>query len=104
INNGIENATVLYNKGSVTVDSITDKVPDSPIVVFTPKAHKDVELGGDVKGDTENSVNGSLILNGSVVTYPITTSDLPAERAEDITKRVVKDTLDKNAEFVGFKA
>ena len=104
INNGIENATVLYNKGSVTVDSITDKVPDSPIVVFTPKAHKDVELGGDVKGDTEDSVNGSLILNGSVVTYPITTSDLPAERAEDITKRVVKDTLDKNAEFVGFKA
>ncbi|XLZ65807.1 SspB-related isopeptide-forming adhesin (plasmid) [Ligilactobacillus salivarius] len=104
INNGIENATALHNKGSVTVDSITDEVPDTPIVVFTPKAHKDVELGGDVKGDTENSVDGSLILNGSVVTYPITTSDLPAERAEDITKRVVKDTLDKNAEFVGFKA
>nr|WP_239456657.1 SspB-related isopeptide-forming adhesin [Ligilactobacillus salivarius] len=104
INNGIENATALHNKGSVTVDSITDEVPDIPIVVFTPKAHKDVELGGDVKGDTENSVDGSLILNGSVVTYPITTSDLPAERAEDITKRVVKDTLDKNAEFVGFKA
>ncbi|OQR18999.1 SspB-related isopeptide-forming adhesin [Ligilactobacillus salivarius] len=104
INNGIENATALHNKGSVTVDSITDEVPDTPIVVFTPKAHKDVELGGDVKGDTENSVDSSLILNGSVVTYPITTSDLPAERAEDITKRVVKDTLDKNAEFVGFKA
>ncbi|WP_172412456.1 SspB-related isopeptide-forming adhesin [Ligilactobacillus salivarius] len=104
INNGIENATALHNKGSVTFDSITDEVPDTPIVVFTPKAHKDVELGGDVKGDTENSVDGSLILNGSVVTYPITTSDLPAERAEDITKRVVKDTLDKNAEFVGFKA
>ena len=104
INNGIENATALHNKGSVTVDSITDEVLDTPIVVFTPKAHKDVELGGDVKGDTENSVDGSLILNGSVVTYPITTSDLPAERAEDITKRVVKDTLDKNAEFVGFKA
>ena len=104
INNGIENATALHNKGSVTVDSITDEVPDTPIVVFTPKAHKDVELGGDVKGDTENSVDGSLILNGSVVTYPITTSDLPAERAEDITKRVVKDTLDKNVEFVGFKA
>ncbi|MYU70109.1 hypothetical protein FYM72_09140 [Lactobacillus salivarius] len=104
INNGIENAIALHNKGSVTVDSITDEVPDTPIVVFTPKAHKDVELGGDVKGDTENSVDGSLILNGSVVTYPITTSDLPAERAEDITKRVVKDTLDKNAEFVGFKA
>ena len=104
INNGIENATALHNKGSVTVDSITDEVPDTPIVVFTPKAHKDVELGGDVKGDTENSVDGSLILTGSVVTYPITTSDLPAERAEDITKRVVKDTLDKNAEFVGFKA
>lgn len=104
INNGIENATALHNKGSVTVDSITDEVPDTPIVVFTPKAHKDVELGGDVKGDTENSIDGSLILNGSVVTYPITTSDLPAERAEDITKHVVKDTLDKNAEFVGFKA
>ena len=104
INNGIENATVLHNKGSVTVDSITDEVPDTPIVVFTPQAHKDVELGGDVKGDTENSIDGSLILNGSVVTYPIRTSDLPAERAEDITKRVVKDTLDKNAEFVGFKA
>ena len=104
INNGVENATALHNKGSVTVDSITDEVPDTPIVVFTPQAHKDVELGGDVKGDTENSVDGSLILNGSVVTYPITTSDLPAERAEDITKRVVKDTLDKNAEFVGFKA
>ena len=104
INNGVENATALHNKGSVTVDSITDEVPDTPIVVFTPQAHKDVELGGDVKGDTENSVDGSLILNGSVVTYPITTSDLSAERAEDITKRVVKDTLDKNAEFVGFKA
>ena len=104
INNGVENATALHNKGSVTVDSITNEVPDTPIVVFTPQAHKDVELGGDVKGDTENSVDGSLILNGSVVTYPITTSDLPAERAEDITKRVVKDTLDKNAEFVGFKA
>ncbi|MYY45263.1 hypothetical protein FYL05_04185 [Lactobacillus salivarius] len=104
INNGVENTTALHNKGSVTVDSITDEVPDTPIVVFTPQAHKDVELGGDVKGDTENSVDGSLILNGSVVTYPITTSDLPAERAEDITKRVVKDTLDKNAEFVGFKA
>ena len=104
INNGVENATALHNKGSVTVDSITDEVPDTPIVVFTPQAHKDVELGGDVKGDTENSVDGSLILNGSVVTYPITTSDLPVERAEDITKRVVKDTLDKNAEFVGFKA
>ncbi|WP_345757833.1 SspB-related isopeptide-forming adhesin [Ligilactobacillus salivarius] len=104
INNGVENVTALHNKGSVTVDSITDEVPDTPIVVFTPQAHKDVELGGDVKGDTENSVDGSLILNGSVVTYPITTSDLPAERAEGITKRVVKDTLDKNAEFVGFKA
>ncbi|WP_369022028.1 SspB-related isopeptide-forming adhesin [Ligilactobacillus salivarius] len=104
INNGIENATALHNKGSVTVDSITDEVPDTPIVVFTPKAHKDVELGGDVKGDTDNSVDGSLILNGSTVTYPITSSDLPAERAEDITKRVIKDTLDKNAEFIGFKA
>src|SRR5699024_2981740 len=104
INNGIENATVLYNKGSVTVDSITDKVPDSPIVVFTPKADKDVELGGDVKGDTENSVNGSLILNGTVVIYPITTSDLTAERTEDITNSVVKDTIDKNDEFVCFKA
>ena len=61
INNGIENATVLHNKGSVTVDSITDEVPDTPIVVFTPQAHKDVELGGDVKGDTENSIDGSLI-------------------------------------------
>ena len=94
----------LENNGSITVNTDTLHVPPVKIVVWTPKPHKDVALGQDTKGETTKSIDGDLILSGDYVTYPLSTDDLPANRAEDIKSRQIVDTLPNGANFIGFKA
>lgn len=103
INNDVQSGKVLQNSGQVTVDTSTTDVPPTKIVTWTPKATKDVEVG-EVTGDTPASANGKLVADGQLLTYPLSTNSLPANRAEDITSHVIKDTLDDNVEYVGFKA
>lgn len=103
INNDVQSGKVLQNSGQVTVDTSTTDVPPTKIVTWTPKATKDVEVG-EVTGDTPASANGKLVADGQLLTYPLSTNSLPANRAEDITSHVIKDTLDDNVECVGFKA
>ena len=74
------------------------------VSTFTPTATKDVELGDDVQGDTENSIAGSLVEAGTVVTWPLSVSPLPANRAEDLTSRTITENLDSNLTFVGYNA
>lgn len=103
INNDTPDATVLNNKAKVVVDNATADVPNVKVVTWSPKATKDSELGY-VSGNPDTSVNGKLVPNGQILTYPLQTSSFPAHRAEDITSHVIKDTLDENVKFLGFKA
>ena len=103
INNDVNGGKVLQNNGQVTVDTATTDVPPTKIVTWKPTATKDVEVG-QVTGDTSASANGKLVADGQMLTYPLSTNSLPAGRAEDITSHVIKDTLDDNVQFVGYKA
>lgn len=69
-----------------------------------PEAIKDVELGGNVIGDTPNSITGKSIAEGSIVTWPMSVGNLSANRSQDVLRHVEKDTLDSNLTFVGYKA
>ena len=58
----------------------------------TPENHKDVEKGVQ-KEDTDASIDKEEVSVGDTVTYPLTNSDLPADRKDDIKSYVVKDEL-----------
>lgn len=96
--------STFTNKGSITVNSDIKSVNPTEISIWTPKARRDVEAGDEVKGDTPNSINNSLILSGDNITYPLSTDDLPANRAENIKSRYLVDTLPSGSKFVSFKA
>ena len=73
------------------------------ISTYQPKTHKDVELG-EVDGDTPASIDGQTVIAGSTITYPMTVTDLPANRSQNVAKSEWTDTLDPNVEYVGYKA
>ena len=58
----------------------------------TPENHKDVEKGVQ-KEDTDASIDKEEVSVGDTVTYPLTNSDLPADRKDDMKSYVVKDEL-----------
>ena len=103
INNDTKNGEVLENSGEVSVDQATSPVPPVKIITWKPSAVKDVEVG-KVSGDTTASANGKLVADGQTLTYPLSTNSFPADRAEDITSHVIKDTLDDNVKYLGYKA
>lgn len=89
-----ENGTSTEKKTSNTVN----------ISTYTPTATKDVELGDDVQGDTSNTIAGSLVEAGTLVTWPMSTKSLPANRAQDVVSHTETENLDSNLSFVSFKA
>ena len=89
-----ENGTSTEKKTSNTVN----------ISTYTPTATKDVELGDDVQGDTSNTIAGSLVEAGTLVTWPMSTKSLPANRAQDVVSHTETENLDNNLSFVSFKA
>lgn len=58
----------------------------------TPENHKDVEKGIQ-KEDTDATINGEKVEVGDQITYPLTNTDLPADRNDDIKSYVMKDKL-----------
>ena len=58
----------------------------------TPENHKDVEKGVQ-KDDTDASIDKEGVEVGDTITYPLTNSDLPADRKDDMKSYVVKDEL-----------
>lgn len=58
----------------------------------TPTNHKDVEKGVQ-KEDTKATINGQKVEVGDELTYPLTNSDLPAHRSDDIKSYVIKDKV-----------
>ena len=93
----------IYNDGN---DNTTVNVTSNTVNLHTydPHASKDVELGGDVEGDTPATIANQVVENGTVITYPLAVSDLPANRSDDVTKHVSYDTLSNNLIYQSFKA
>ena len=63
----------------------------------TPTNHKDVEKGIQ-KEDTKDSIDKQKVEIGDQITYPLTNSDLPANRSDDITSYKMKDKLPEGVE------
>ena len=103
IHSDVADKTTLTNSGSMTVNTDTEPVPDTPIVTWQPKPEKDVEIGY-VTGDTNNSDDGKLVAKGQVLTYPLSDNPVPANRAEDIKEMKVVDTIPDGTTYKGFKA
>ena len=93
----------IYNDGN---DNTTVNVTSNTVNLHTydPHASKDVELGDDVEGDTPATIANQVVENGTVITYPLAVSDLPANRSDDVTKHVSYDTLSNNLIYQSFKA
>ncbi len=87
------NGQTVVNKTSNTVQ----------ISTYHPTNTKDVELGGNVQGDTNSTINNQMIANGSIVTWPMSSSALPANRVQDLVTHQVTETLDKNLQYMGYK-
>ena len=103
IKNGVKTGTVFENNGSATVNTDTETVPPTKIVVWTPIPTKDVGLN-EQNGKVTNSVNGKTIAIDSTGTFSLTSDPVPANRSQKITSRQFVDTLDAKAKYVGFKA
>lgn len=93
----------VYNdgNGNTTIKTTSNTVK---VVTYTPTTKKDVELGNLVHGDAPNSIAGEQVTDGTIVTWPMSTSDLPAKRAQDITSHIQTDNLDNNLNYVGYTA
>ena len=74
------------------------------ISTYTPVANKDAELGDNVVGDTSDSIANETVPDGTVVTWPLSVSSLPANRSQDMFKHVIEDILDGNLTYNSFKA
>ncbi|MDC2817306.1 hypothetical protein PO181_09990 [Leuconostoc suionicum] len=66
--------------------------------IVTPNVTKDVELGS-IKGDTGSSADGQKVTKGQKLTYPLSASDLPANRTKDTSSIVYEDTLPKEVDY-----
>ncbi|MCK3678153.1 LPXTG cell wall anchor domain-containing protein, partial [Lactiplantibacillus plantarum] len=63
-------------------------------LMVTPSNHKDV-TAGDNQGKDTASINGKTVDKGDTLTYPLTNSDLPANRTDDIKSYVMTDKVQK---------
>src|SRR5699024_3851392 len=93
----------VYNdgNGNTTIKTTSNTVK---VVTYTPTTKKDVELGNVVHGDTPNSIAGEQVTYETIVTRPISTSDLLAKRAQDITSHIQSDNLANNLNYVSYTA
>ena len=63
----------------------------------TPENHKDVEKGVQ-KEDTDASIDKEKVEMGDTITYPLTNSDLPADRKDDMKSYVIQDEVPEGVE------
>lgn len=92
----------LTNTVSLDVDGQPFKSNKVEPVVKDIAAHKNVEAGMKDTA-TGESVNGKAVVKGQALTYELTTDDLPANRATNVTKFAWSDELPKYVDFAGFK-
>lgn len=106
-----DNVKLIPNQFDITQivqnsDGIVDLKTSSNTVhvsTYQPETHKDVELG-EVDGDTPESVDGKTVVAGSVITFPMTISDLPANRSQNVASTTWTDILNPNIEYHGYRA
>jgi len=96
-----DNADIL---NSYVLGLNNTETTSNEVVNHTPGVDpvKDVEAG-TVVGDTDASINNDVIMNGQDVTYPLTVSDLPANRAYDVKTLNWTDTLDSSIDYKSLK-
>ena len=63
-------------------------------LTVTPSNHKDV-TAGDSQDKDGASINGKTVDKGDTLTYPLTNSELPANRTDDIKSYVLTDKVQK---------
>ena len=98
------------NKDHVTLKNVFDFVVDGDSYesnevtndVSYVTAHKTVEAG--VKDTaTGNSIDGKSVAKGQILTYELTTDDLPANRATDVKSFAWRDKLTKYVDLKSYK-
>ena len=80
-----------------------NEYPTNKVDVFVPNPHKDVQAG-IVQGSGNTSIDGKTIVAGQTITFPLTTSDLPAGRKTTITSYQIVDKLDNNFDYNSFQS
>lgn len=80
-----------------------NEYPTNKVDVFVPNPHKDVQAG-IVQGSGNTSIDGKTIVAGQTITFPLTTSDLPAGRKTTITSYQIVDKLDNNFDYDSFQS
>lgn len=103
-NQDIPDATALKNTAVLSVNDVNSQPSTVTITTYNSTPHKDVELGDNVEGDTPNSIDGETVADGTVVTYPMTSNDLPANREQNVTSLAWTDPLDDNLTYQSYKA
>lgn len=83
--------------------------PQAPTVHYqltdltvTPQPSKDVQAG--TTDGTGASINGKDVVEGQDITWHLSTSNLPANRKDNIPSYVITDKLDENFKYDSFKA
>lgn len=104
INQDVADQTTFKNVAKLIVNGVESTPSTATITTYKSTPHKDVEMGDNVQGDTPNSIDGQQVVAGTVVTFPLSSNDLPAQREHEVTSVVWTDTLDKNLEYQSFKA
>ena len=107
-NTGVPGATLVANADfGISVKTSVAKAPPKPKKVnanyhlhnlnVTPENHKDVEKGVQ-KEDTDASIDKEEVEMGDTITYPLTNSDLPADRKDDMKSYVIQDEVPEGVE------
>ena len=104
INKDVADQTALKNVAMLVVNGVKGDPATATVTTYNAKPHKDVELGDNVQGDTPNSIAGQTVPAGTVVTFPLSSNDLPANREQDVVTVVWSDTLDDNLDYQSYKA
>ncbi|WP_230589328.1 LPXTG cell wall anchor domain-containing protein [Leuconostoc mesenteroides] len=65
--------------------------------IVTPEPKKDVDAGQNA-GDKDGSDNGKSVIKGDELTYSLKTTDLPADRTDDMKTIKYVDTLPKEVD------
>lgn len=70
--------------------------------IVTPEPKKDVDAGQNA-GDKDGSDNGKSVIKGDELTYSLKTTDLPADRTDDMKTIKYVDTLPKEVDYKSAK-
>ena len=97
-----KNGAKLTNVVTLAIDGQPFKSNKVEPVVKDIQVHKDVEAGMKDTA-TGESVNGKAVVKGQALTYELTTDDLQANRATNVTKFAWSDDLPKYVDYAGFK-